>query len=238
MNNIEFVKKLKNIADNMKTLYVLGGFGAPAGYSGNRKRYSSNYSYNAQTTRKNMINKCSDDTFFFDCICLGKGILWGFNGDTKKVYGGATYNSNGVPDFGADSLRQHCSTWSTNFDSIEIGEWLWMKGHAGYYVGDGLVIECTPKWKNCVQYTKLTDRKWIAHGKIKYLEYVKEECELGCPYWKNGKCTKTNAPKTNEQIAKEVIEGKWGNGEDRKKRLKNAGYDYKTIQSIVNKLLK
>ena len=39
-------------------------------------------------------------------------------------------------------------------------------------------------------------------------------------------------------IAKQVINGKWGNGLDRKKRLENAGYDYKTIQSEVNRLLK
>lgn len=43
--------------------------------------------------------------------------------------------------------------------------------------------------------------------------------------------------KSNEEIAKEVIAGKWGNGEDRKNRLKNAGYDYNTIQGIVNKLV-
>ena len=43
--------------------------------------------------------------------------------------------------------------------------------------------------------------------------------------------------KTHEQIAKEVIEGLWGNGEERKRRLTQAGYDYKAIQSIVNKLL-
>ena len=47
----------------------------------------------------------------------------------------------------------------------------------------------------------------------------------------------TTATKSNETIAKEVIQGKWGNGEDRKNRLTNAGYDYKAIQSIVNKLL-
>ena len=43
--------------------------------------------------------------------------------------------------------------------------------------------------------------------------------------------------KSNETIAREVIAGKWGNGEDRKKRLIAAGYDYNTIQSIVNKLV-
>ena len=43
--------------------------------------------------------------------------------------------------------------------------------------------------------------------------------------------------KTNEQIANEVIQGLWGNGADRKKRLTEAGYDYNAIQKIVNKKL-
>ena len=43
--------------------------------------------------------------------------------------------------------------------------------------------------------------------------------------------------KSNEDIAREVIAGKWGNGEDRKNRLKNAGYDYNIIQGIVNNML-
>ena len=42
------------------------------------------------------------------------------------------------------------------------------------------------------------------------------------------------AKKSNEQIADEVIAGKWGNGDDRRNRLASAGYDYDAIQSIVN----
>lgn len=45
------------------------------------------------------------------------------------------------------------------------------------------------------------------------------------------------AKKTNEQIAQEVIQGKWGAGEDRKKRLTAAGYDYGSVQNIVNKMM-
>lgn len=44
--------------------------------------------------------------------------------------------------------------------------------------------------------------------------------------------------KSLEEIAKEVIAGKWGNGNERKTALTKAGYDYTTIQKIVNKLLK
>ena len=48
----------------------------------------------------------------------------------------------------------------------------------------------------------------------------------------------TTTKKSNEEIAKEVVAGKWGNGNARKTALTKAGYDYKTIQSLVNKLLK
>ena len=41
-----------------------------------------------------------------------------------------------------------------------------------------------------------------------------------------------------ERIAREVIIGKWGNGEARKSRLIEAGYDYSEIQKKVNELLK
>lgn len=43
--------------------------------------------------------------------------------------------------------------------------------------------------------------------------------------------------KSDEEIAKEVIDGKWGNGQERKDRLTNSGYDYNTIQELVNKIL-
>lgn len=44
----------------------------------------------------------------------------------------------------------------------------------------------------------------------------------------------TSSKKSNEEIANEVIAGKWGNGTDRKNKLTSAGYDYSAIQSIVN----
>lgn len=44
--------------------------------------------------------------------------------------------------------------------------------------------------------------------------------------------------KSVDEIAKEVLEGKWGNGTDRKKRLTEAGYNYAAVQEAVNKLLK
>lgn len=52
-----------------------------------------------------------------------------------------------------------------------------------------------------------------------------------------GKEEKPKGNKTVDQIAKEVIEGKWGNGADRVKRLTAAGYDAKAVQAKVNEML-
>lgn len=45
------------------------------------------------------------------------------------------------------------------------------------------------------------------------------------------------ATKTVEELAREVIAGKWGNGDDRKKALTKAGYDYSAVQQAVNSIL-
>lgn len=43
--------------------------------------------------------------------------------------------------------------------------------------------------------------------------------------------------KSVEEIAKEVVEGKWGNGSERRKALTEAGYDYSAVQKMVNTML-
>lgn len=46
------------------------------------------------------------------------------------------------------------------------------------------------------------------------------------------------AKKTVDELAQEVIVGKWGNGNDRKERLTAAGYDYYAVQKRVNEILR
>ena len=43
--------------------------------------------------------------------------------------------------------------------------------------------------------------------------------------------------KSVKEIAHEVIAGLWGNGDERRRRLTEAGYDYSVIQQAVNDLL-
>lgn len=49
--------------------------------------------------------------------------------------------------------------------------------------------------------------------------------------------TTTNTSKNLNTIVDEVIAGKWGNGEDRKNRLTQAGYNYSEVQALVNQKL-
>lgn len=50
--------------------------------------------------------------------------------------------------------------------------------------------------------------------------------------------TKIPAKKSVDEIAREVLAGRWGNGDDRKNCLTTAGYDYSAVQKRVNELVK
>lgn len=183
MNNIELVQKLHDIIKNNKTVYMWGVFGSPVTEAlivAKSKQYPSWYTASKQAALRKLIGK---GYFGFDCVNLIKGILWGWNGDSTKSNGGAVYNSNNVPDLSANMMIDKCIGVSTNFANIEVGEAVWMPGHIGVYIGDGKVIECTPSWSNNVQITAclninsiqgLNGRRWIKHGKIPYITYVKE----------------------------------------------------------------
>ena len=136
MSATTLVNKSQEIAKKYKTLYVMGCFGSPM-TSSNKERYTKNYSYNKQTSRTKKIKSATSDTFGFDCVCLIKGILWGWSGKTNATYGGAKYNSNGVPDKSADQMfNDYCTNKSSNFSNIVKGEFVWMKGHIGIYIGN------------------------------------------------------------------------------------------------------
>ena len=75
----------------------------------------------------------------------------------------------------------------------------------------------------------LTNSKIVGYG---YPDYDGETGESTTPTPATPAATKTV-----DELAKEVLEGKWGNGSDRKTALTNAGYDYAKVQAKVNELL-
>lgn len=49
--------------------------------------------------------------------------------------------------------------------------------------------------------------------------------------------TEQGASKSVDELAREVLQGKWGNGAERRQRLEAAGYDYNAVQNKVNQLV-
>ena len=182
----ELAEMCRKIATEYRTLYVMGCFGAPL-VGGNVQRYCNNYDFNKSPQRRDMILAVANQeppVFGFDCVCLIKGILWGWSGDGRATYGGAEYRSNGVPDIGTDSMFAACSERSGDFSKIAVGEAVWMPEHIGIYIGDGLAVECTTKWENCVQITACNRdvrgyprRDWEMHGKLPYVRYDLERSD-------------------------------------------------------------
>ncbi len=173
-----FVSKLCSIVSNQKTVYAWGMFGSTITkerVQGKAKQYPYWYTERKISSVFTPLYGSNPPTWGFDCIGLIKGVLWGWNGEVNKTYGGAVYASNGVPDISADAMIDRCNEVSSNFNAIAIGEYLWMKGHCGIYIGNGQVVESSPKWKNGVQITALTARNWLKHGKLPYIIYNERE---------------------------------------------------------------
>lgn len=232
----ELVAACLDAANNHKTLYVMGCFGAPMNAS-NKTRYINHHGYNQKAERKAMIQAASADTFGFDCVCLVKGLLWGWNGNASKTYGGAGYAVNGVPDIGTEQMIAVCKDVSTDFSKIQVGEFLWMQGHCGIYIGNGQAVECTPAWKNGVQVTTVrniksgTGHMWTKHGKLPYIEYPAETVEKA-PAAEKTPEKDMSLDDAIDVLAKAVIAGQFGNGTERKERL------YRAVQGRVNQLFK
>lgn len=159
---------------------------------------------------------------YLECDCSGliKGTLWGYpySGEYGRIY----------PDVNANTIMStYCYNKSSNFNNITRGEFVWMSGHIGVYIGNGKVCECSPKWENGIQITELKQRTWKLHGKSKWLDY--------------STMSNVNNSKTwdIETIARNVIDGKYGNGHETRKR--NIGCDdatYQLIRKRVNELSK
>ena len=119
--------------------------------------------------------------------------------------------------------------------------------YCGYYwLRDNLVMDKftnTPFWLACYmkeplykgdnlylwQFSSLNPFNIAGFGKA-----------LDCNYMYKGFGTQTapSSPKKSvEELAQEVLQGKWGNGQDRVNRLTAAGYDYNAVQKRVNELI-
>lgn len=133
--------------------------------------------------------KWNGTSWNMDCVCMIKGILWGFNFNKNASHGGAVYGSNGVYDDDADQILNRCTNISRDFSRIEIGELLHMGGHVGVYIGNRQVVESTGAWegKTVISEIGLDGKRsrngvtcgyWKEHGKLKYVDYSENKTEI------------------------------------------------------------
>lgn len=79
-----------------------------------------------------------------------------------------------------------------------------------------------------------TDQNWA----VKDYPAIMKQLGLNGYSKEGGTPTPQPTPsKSVDELAREVIAGKWGNGQDRVNALTNAGYDYNAIQNRVNEIL-
>lgn len=147
-----------------------------------------NYYYSANGTYCNY--NWNNGKFMMDCVVSIKGLLWGFKADKNAPHGGGVYCSNGVKDFGANQGIDFCEDVSQDFSNLTPGEYLCMAGtgddHAGVYLGNGKVFECTTGWgvNRCIisdidsnggrYYNGVRCLRWTRHGKLIYIDYTDE----------------------------------------------------------------
>lgn len=126
------------------------------------------------------------------------------------------------------------STYTTGMYKVNVSELNIRKGPGTNYS----IVGCI-KDKGTYTITEIKNGSW---GRLKsgagWINVHKNYCTKSKT--SSSTTTKTTASnkKSNEEIAREVLQGKWGNGSERKKKLEAAGYNYSSVQAIVNKLCK
>lgn len=193
MKSTEFVQKLKDIATKTPTLYVQGCYGAPL-KSNTIQRYIKNSSLNLSRSGIIQIHSNTEPiTFGFDCVCLIKSVLDGWNSDATKPYGGADYKS-GVPDTTIEQLIK--SGQYAKIDTLQHltpGMFLSNRyfGHIGVYIGNDKVLECnldSSAGIDGVIISDINDRSWYWGCLSDYIDYtttVPEIVSATMEFWKS-----------------------------------------------------
>ena len=156
-----------------------------------------------------------------------KGQILGYMGNTGYSFGGHLH---------FDVLKNNVKIDPTPYLNTEFPQ---NKVTHNYKVGDAVTINGVYTSSSSIYKLKPLKNKGtitriVTGAKNSYL------IDNGNIGWTNDACiTNSNSTlKSIDVIAKEVIKGLWGNGNERKTRLTAAGYNYNEIQKRVNELLR
>ena len=116
----------------------------------------------------------------------------------------------------------------------------WLKNELNPYDFDkDISVWVAQYYKKCEYTGKYDIWQYSSSGKVSGINSDRVDMN----YLYNEDIIKETGPtvedkKSVDEIADEVIDGKWGNGTDRKSKLEKAGYDYDAVQNRVNEILK
>lgn len=116
--------------------------------------------------------------------------------------------------------------------------WSAFKSKVQSYMKSGTSVSKNPTTKLLYRVRKSWSDAKSQIGAFSSLDNAKKACKPGHYVFDANGNVVYPTKKSVDEIAREVIQGKWGNGTDRKKRLTNAGYDYNAVQKRVNELMK
>lgn len=171
ITNLELVEFCQKVV-NQNSVYMWGSFGQTVTsdfVKQKKKQYPAKYSTNMVQYLNNLHGK---NFRAWDCVGLIKCAVW-------NNYGaGNTSGYKAAQDIGADYAYNIAKVKGSISTLPEVpGVILHMAGHVGVYIGNGEVIEATPAWKNGVQKTKLSQRKWQHWFHFPYVEYIVESVD-------------------------------------------------------------
>ena len=116
--------------------------------------------------------------------------------------------------------------------------WSAFKSKVQSYMKSGTSISTNPTTKQLYRVRKSWSDAKSQIGAFASLDNAKKVCKSGYSVFDGNGNVVYPTKKSVDEIAGEVIQGKWGNGTDRKNKLTNAGYDYNAVQKRVNELMK
>ncbi|MEE1397517.1 MAG: hypothetical protein U0L99_05945, partial [Ruminococcus sp.] len=116
--------------------------------------------------------------------------------------------------------------------------WAEFKKKVQSYMKSGTSVSKNPTTKQLYRVRKSWSDAKSQIGAFSSLDNAKKACKSGYSVFDANGNVVYPTKKSIDEIAREVIQGKWGNGTDRKNKLTNAGYDYNAVQKRVNELMK
>lgn len=210
---------------SLPTKYMWGGILRPIEmqYDMLFKMYGNKAGTGYTSERWNELKKLfRKGVYGVDCIGLIKSYIWSGNPDGGT--GSPKYNGNTDVNAGTMYNLSRCKGKIGSLPELP-GLIVYSKTHphVGVYIGNGYTIESTLGSRGDGVVKRKLDSFWEHWFECPFIEYAK----LQAP-----------AKTAVDDVAREVIAGKWGSGTERKSRLTAAGYDYAAVQNCVNKLLK